>query len=94
MWPAPTRSKSNVTIYHTINGRRTEKKRASMKVPANQWQTLRVDAQGNHFTVSLNCQKALDWDDDTFKDARLLVERAGSHPGAEIEGGARPISIT
>ena len=60
---------SNVTIYHTINGRRTETKRASMKVPANQWQTLRVDVQGNHFSVSLNGQKALDWDDDTFKDA-------------------------
>jgi hypothetical protein len=60
---------NNVTIYHTINGRRTEKKRANMKVPANQWQTLRVDVQGNHFTVSLNGQKALDWDDDTFKDA-------------------------
>ena len=44
---------NNVTIYHTINGRRTEKKRANMKVPANQWQTLRVDVQGNHFTVSL-----------------------------------------
>jgi hypothetical protein len=60
---------NNVTIYHTINGRRTEKKRVSVKVPANQWQTLRVDVQGNHFTVSLNGQKALDWDDDTFKDA-------------------------
>ena len=60
---------NNVTIYHTINGRRTEKKRTSMKVPANQWQTLRVDVQGNHVTVSLNGQKALDWDDDTFKDA-------------------------
>ena len=60
---------SNVTIYHTINGRRTEKKRTSMKVPANQWQTLRVDVQGTHFTVSLNGQKTLDWDDDTFKDA-------------------------
>ena len=26
---------SNVTIYHTINGRRTEKKRVRMKVAAN-----------------------------------------------------------
>jgi len=60
---------NNVTVYHTINGRRTEKKRASMKVPANQWQTLRVDVEGNHFIVSLNGQKALDWDDETFKDA-------------------------
>ncbi len=59
----------NVTIYHTINGRRTEKKRASTKVAPNQWHTLRVDFQGTHFTVSFNGQKALDWDDDTFKDA-------------------------
>src|SRR5262249_20273703 len=33
----------NVTIYHTINGRRTEKKRVNMKVASNQWHALRVD---------------------------------------------------
>ena len=60
---------NNVTIYHTINGRRTEKKRANMKVAGNQWHTLRVDFQGNHFTVTYDGQKALDWDDETFKDA-------------------------
>ena len=60
---------NNVTIYHTINGRRTETKRARMTVAGNQWHTLRVEFQGNHFTVSLNAQKALDWDDATFKDA-------------------------
>ena len=60
---------NNVTIYHTINGRRTEKKRSTMKVASNQWHTLRVDFQGGHFTVTFNGQKALDWDDDTFKDA-------------------------
>ena len=59
----------NVTIYHTIDGRRTEKKRVSMKVVTSRWHTLRVEFQTNHFTVSLNGQKALDWDDDTFKDA-------------------------
>jgi len=59
----------NVTIYHTINGRRTEKKRAHMKVPSNQWHTLRVDFAGNHFMVMFNGEKALEWDDDTFKDA-------------------------
>jgi len=59
----------NVTIYHTISGRRTEKKRAGMKVAANQWHTLRVDFEGSHFRVSLNGQKALDWDDETFKDS-------------------------
>jgi hypothetical protein len=59
----------NVTIYHTINGRRTEKKRTDMKVAANQWHTLRVEFQGNHFMVSLDGRKAIDWDDETFKEA-------------------------
>jgi hypothetical protein len=59
----------NVTIYHTVNGRRTEKKRANMKVAPNQWHTLRVDFQANHFTVALDGKKAIDWDDETFKDA-------------------------
>ncbi len=59
----------NVTIYHTIQGRRTEKKRASMKVATNQWHTLRVEFQNNHFTVMFDGKKALEWDDDTFKDA-------------------------
>lgn len=59
----------NVTIYHTVNGRRTEKKRASMKVAPNQWHTLRVDFQANHFAVGYDGRQALQWDDDTFKDA-------------------------
>ena len=63
---------NNVTIYHTIDGRRTEKKRARMTVAANQWHTLRVEFQGSHFAVMLNSQKALEWDDETFKDAGKL----------------------
>jgi hypothetical protein len=59
----------NVTIYHTINGRRTEKKRASMKVASQQWHTLRVDFHANHFTVTLDGRKALEWDDETFREA-------------------------
>ena len=58
----------NVTIYHTINGRRTEKKRARMTVASNQWHTLRVDFQANHFIVMFDGQKALEWQDETFKD--------------------------
>ncbi len=59
----------NVTIYHTINGRRTEKKRTNMKVASNEWHSLRVDFQANHFTVTLDGKKAIEWDDATFKDA-------------------------
>lgn len=60
---------NNVTIYHIINGRRTEKKRTAMPVAANQWHMLRVDFRGSHFTVSFNGQKAIEWEDETFKDA-------------------------
>jgi hypothetical protein len=59
----------NVTIYDTVNGRRTERKRTNVKVATNQWHTLRVDFQGNHFTVTYDGKKALEWDDATFKDA-------------------------
>jgi hypothetical protein len=59
----------NVTIYHTVNGRRTEKKRVSMKVAPNQWHTLRVEFQAAHFVVTFDGKKALDWDDETFKEA-------------------------
>src|SRR5258707_11053257 len=44
----------NVTIYHTIKSNRSEKKRTNMKVASNQWHTLRVGFQGNHFTVTLD----------------------------------------
>jgi hypothetical protein len=59
----------SVAIYHTINGRRTEKKRAKMKVASNQWHTLRVDFDGTHFTVTFDGNTVIEWDDNTFKDA-------------------------
>lgn len=59
----------NVTIYDTVNGRRTERKRMGVKVAPNQWHTLRIDFQGSHFTVTLDGKKALEWDDQTFKDS-------------------------
>jgi len=58
----------NVTIYHTINGRRTEKKRVEMKVATNQWHSLRVDFDASHFTFTFDGKKALEWDDSTFKE--------------------------
>lgn len=59
----------NITIYDTLNGRRTERKRTNVKVAPGQWHTLRVDFQGNHFTVTFDGKKALEWDDDKFKEA-------------------------
>src|SRR5438876_1569107 len=59
----------NVTIYYTINGRRTEKKRTNMKVASNVWHTIRADFAANHFTVTCDGKKVIEWDDDTFTDA-------------------------
>jgi hypothetical protein len=59
----------NVTIYHTINGRRTEEKRTNMKVASNRWHTLRAEFHGSHFSVTYDGKKAIEWDDGTFKDA-------------------------
>src|SRR5213594_1722147 len=59
----------NLTIYDTVKGRRTERKRTNTKVASNQWHTLRVDFQGNHFTVMFDGKKAIEWDDATFTEA-------------------------
>ena len=58
----------NVTIYHVLKGKRKEFKRVSAKVPANEWQTLRIDFAANHFTVTLQGKKVIEWDDETFKE--------------------------
>jgi hypothetical protein len=59
----------NVTIYDTVNGRRSERKRTSMKIAPNQWHTLRVEFMGSHFTVISDGKKAIEWDDQKFTDA-------------------------
>ena len=58
-----------MTVYHTVGGRRVEKKRASVKVASGVWHGVRVDFDGSHFTVTFDGKKALEWDDDTFKEA-------------------------
>ena len=62
----------NVCIYHTIKGKRTEKKRTNTKVASGQWHTLRVDFTGNHFTVTFDGKKAIEWDDRTFTDPGMV----------------------
>jgi hypothetical protein len=59
----------NVTIYHTVNGKRSEKKRINTKVASNKWHTLRVDFKDNYFVVTFDGKKAFTWKDDTFKAA-------------------------
>lgn len=56
----------NVTIYHTIRGKRVAFKNVDHKVASGVWHTLRVDFQGNHFTVTFDGQKVIEADDDTI----------------------------
>ena|SRR5947209_14006797 len=62
----------NVCIYHVIKGKRTEKKRTDMKVASNEWHNLRVDFAGEHFTVTLDGKKAIEWDDKTFSEGGMV----------------------
>jgi len=59
----------NVTIYHTINGRRVAFKNINTKVTSGVWHTLRVDFQGDKFTVSFDGKKVIEANDESFKDA-------------------------
>jgi hypothetical protein len=59
----------NVTIYHTIQGKRIGFKSVSLKVATNTWHTLRVDFHGNRFVVSFDGQKVLDAHDESLTAA-------------------------
>jgi hypothetical protein len=60
---------NNVTIYHTIKGRRVAFKNADTKVASGEWHTLRVDFEGNNFTVTLDGKKLYEATDDSFAEA-------------------------
>jgi hypothetical protein len=59
----------NVTIYHTINGKRVAFKNINTKVTSGVWHTLRVDFKGNKFTVTFDGNKVIDATDETFANA-------------------------
>ncbi|HAO80635.1 MAG TPA: hypothetical protein DCQ92_17020 [Verrucomicrobia subdivision 3 bacterium] len=59
----------NVTIYHTIKGSRVAFKNVNHKVKPGVWHTLRVEFQGNHFTVTFDGDKVIETTDDNFSEA-------------------------
>jgi hypothetical protein len=59
----------NVTIYHTIKGRRVSFKNVNMKVAPAAWHTLRVDFVANKFTVTFDDKKVIEATDDSFSGA-------------------------
>ncbi len=59
----------NVTIYHTINGKRVAFKNINTKVTSGVWHTLRVDFAGNKFTVTFDGAKVIEATDESFANA-------------------------
>jgi outer membrane protein TolC len=59
----------NVTIYHTINGKRVSFKNVNTPVKSGIWHTLRVDFAGNNFTVTFDSHKVIEASDDNFGEA-------------------------
>src|SRR5438309_6642328 len=59
----------NVTIYHTINGKRGAFKSINTKVTSGAWHTLRVDFEGNKFTVTFDGTKVIEATDASFVNA-------------------------
>src|SRR5664279_3733505 len=56
----------NVTIYHTIKGKRVSFKNANTTVKSGQWHTLRVDFAGNKFTVTFDGKNVIEATDESF----------------------------
>src|SRR5438477_2224775 len=59
----------NVTIYHTISGKRVAFKNINTKVTSGVWHTLRVDFTGNKFTVTFDGNKVIEATDQSFPNA-------------------------
>lgn len=59
----------NVTIYHTIGGKRVSFKSVDTKVASGVWHTLRVEFAGNKFTVIFDGKQVIAASDTSFKDA-------------------------
>ncbi len=62
----------NVTIYHTIKGKRVSFKSVNIKVASGVWHTLRVDFAANTFTVTFDGKKAIEASDDSFIEAGMV----------------------
>lgn len=56
-------------FYRVVKGKREQLASANAKVAANQWHTLALKAEGNHFTVSFDGKALLSAQDRTFSDA-------------------------
>lgn len=63
---------ANLTIYHTIKGKRVAFKNASVPVKSGEWHTLRVDFAGTTFVVTFDGRQLIEASDDSFPEAGMV----------------------
>src|SRR5260370_633480 len=78
----------NVRFYRVVKGRRQELKGANIKVAGNQWHTLGLRAEGEHFTVSFDGKTLFTADDKTFADAGKIAPWTKADRVTHFDGGA------
>jgi hypothetical protein len=59
----------NVTIYHTIKGKRVSFQNVNTPVKSGEWHTLRVDFAGNKFKVTFDGKSVIEASDDRIAEA-------------------------
>ena len=59
----------NVRLYRVVNGNRQQLANGSGAVTSGAWHELRVEAQGDHFSVSWDGKEIIDAHDQTFPNA-------------------------
>jgi hypothetical protein len=59
---------NNVTIYHTTTGQRVAFESVKQTVKPGIWHSLRVDFEGEEFTVTFDGKKVIKAKDESFKD--------------------------
>ena len=57
---------NNFRVYYVKDGKRIQLDTADVKVPADQWHTIRIEHEGNHITGYLDGKKLLEATDATF----------------------------
>jgi hypothetical protein len=59
----------NIRFYRVVDGRRQQIGGVNKKVSGNQWHTLGLRAEGDHFTISFDGIEAFSAQDNTFNTA-------------------------
>ncbi len=61
----------NFRLYRMVNGKRLQFASANVKVPANQWHTIRVVAKGDHITCWVDGKQLIDTHDKTYSTGKI-----------------------